>query len=308
MAKPTSKSQTQTLDLAGLAGSWDIHLAAAGRSVATRDTYGRAVRGFVAWCLATDTPLSVDRRTVERYLSALRESGAEPGTVLIRYKCLRAFSKWLGAEGEIPTDELVGMDAPKVPIKLVQPVDNAGIDKLLKACAGKSFVDIRDTAIIRLMIETGLRAGEVVALTVHDVDPKSGWVQIHRAKNGKGRKVWFGPRTAAAIERYLRQRSRHRLADTDALWLSWTGTNKLLSYHGLHTALCKRARAAGLDNFHPHLLRHTFATRWLTAGGSEGGAMAMAGWSNRSQMDRYSRATSESRAAEEAKRLALGDF
>ena len=75
------------------------------------------------------------------------------------------------------------------------------------------------------------------------------------------------------------------------------------------TAPCAaRAALAGIDDFHPHLLRHTAATRWLAAGGSEGGLMAIAGWRQRQMLDRYTAATASERAADEAKRLRLGDL
>jgi integrase len=59
---------------------------------------------------------------------------------------------------------------------------------------------------------------------------------------------------------------------------------------------------------HPHLLRHTAADRWLTAGGSEGGLMAVAGWTRPDMLLRYTRARAEQRAADEARRLNLGDL
>ena len=69
---------------------------------------------------------------------------------------------------------------------------------------------------------------------------------------------------------------------------------------------------AGIEGFHPHVLRHTAAQRWLSADGSadgsEGGLMAVAGWSRRDMLDRYTRATAAERAAEESRRLNLGEL
>ena len=65
---------------------------------------------------------------------------------------------------------------------------------------------------------------------------------------------------------------------------------------------------AGLKGFHPHVLRHTAASRWLSAGGTEGGLMAIAGWSSRDMLDRYARATASERAAAEARTLGLGEL
>src|SRR5204863_9741412 len=117
--------------------------------------------------------------------------------------------------------------------------------------------------------------------------------------------VPFAPQTARAIDRYLRLRRGHRLADTPALWLGAHG--KTLGYSGLHQALGIRAAQAGIAGFHPHVLRHTAAHRWLAAGGTEGGLMATAGWANRAMLDRYAAATRAERAAAEARGLNLGD-
>jgi integrase/recombinase XerD len=56
------------------------------------------------------------------------------------------------------------------------------------------------------------------------------------------------------------------------------------------------------------MLRHTAASRWLAAGGSEGGLMAVAGWRRRDMIDRYAAATRASRAVEEARGLGLGEL
>jgi integrase len=138
------------------------------------------------------------------------------------------------------------------------------------------------------------------------VDLARGLVTVRRGKGGKGRVAPFGTSTARAIDRYLRLRAGHRLADTAALWLGDRG--KSLAYFGLRNTLQYRAELAGIKNFHPHLLRHTAASRWLAAGGSEGGLMAVAGWSTRDMIDRYTRSTAAERAAAEARNLNLGEL
>ena len=84
--------------------------------------------------------------------------------------------------------------------------------------------------------------------------------------------------------------------------------SRALEYYGPHSALKYRAQLAGLPKFHPHLLRHTAASRWLAAGGSEGGLMAVAGWATRDMVDRYTRSTASERAAAEARGLNLGEL
>ena len=159
---------------------------------------------------------------------------------------------------------------------------------------------------MRLMLETALRAGEVVGMQMTDLDMARGLAVIRRGKGRQGPHRAVRAAHGRAIDRYMRLRRAHRLADGPALWLGVRG--KAFNYHGLYEALCRRAAMAGIEDFHPHLTRHTAAQRWLSAGGSEGSLMAVAGWSKREMLDRYTRATAAERAAEEARKLDLGDL
>lgn len=294
------------LDLAALLPSWELALRSERKSPQTIKSYGDGVRGFIRWCESNSQTPALERDLVKGYVADLLDNGAEPATARARQLGVRRFSAWLEEEGEVETDPLLGLKAPKLDAKVTESLTETELRRLIKACGGKEFRDRRDEAIVRLMAETGMRAGELTSLTVPDVDLNRGLVTVRRGKGGKGRVAPFGDQTARAIDRYLRARRTHRLAETDALWLGDRG--KSLEYYGLHSALKYRAQLAGLTNFHPHLLRHTAASRWLAAGGSEGGLMAVAGWSTRDMIDRYTRATAADRAAAEARALGLGDL
>ena len=123
------------------------------------------------------------------------------------------------------------------------------------------------------MAETGMRAGECASLVVADMDTLHGRAIIRSGKGGRDRAVPFGSQTAAVIDRYIRARRTHKLAERSALWLPTRAAGSF-GYTSLYRALRRRAALAGIPDFHPHLLRHTYATRWLAAGGSEGGLMA----------------------------------
>lgn len=294
------------LDLAALLPSWELALRSERKSPQTIRNYGNGVRAFIAWCEANGHTPALDRDLVKGFIASLLDAGAEPATARARQLAVRRFSAWCEEEGEIDTDPLLGLKAPKLDTKVVDSLTDEELRALIKACAGKEFRDRRDEAIVRLMAETGMRAGEVVALEVADVSLDRGLVTVRRGKGFKGRIAPFGPQTGRAIDRYLRARRTHLLAQGPALWLGDRG--KSLGYYGLHAALKYRAGLAGLDRFHPHLLRHTAAARWLAAGGSEGGLMAVAGWSTRDMIDRYTRSTASDRAAAEARNLGLGDL
>lgn len=283
-----------------------MHLQAEGRSAGTLESYLIGVRLFLRHCEAAGIPAVLDRRTVNAFTAGLLAAGAAPATARARHMALRRFSSWLAEEGEIERDELLGLKPPRLDAKVVPRLSEDECRALVKACTGKAFIDRRDEALVRLLLETGMRSGEVIALAAVDVDVVTGAAVIRRGKGGRGRVVPFGPHTGRALDRYLRLRRAHRLTAVPALWLG--GGGQAFGYHGLRVALAARAELAGISGFHPHVLRHTAAQRWLSGGGSEGGLMAVAGWSRRDMLDRYTRATASERAAEESRRLNLGDL
>jgi site-specific recombinase XerD len=297
---------TKDPELAELLPSWLVGLRAEGKSVHTIKLYTNSVATFLRWCDDTDTHPRLDRAIVAAWVADLLDTGSQPSTARARHHAVKRFSAWLAREGELDHDDLYGQALPQADAKVTQPLSDAELRDLIKVCSGTGFLDRRDEAIVRLMAETGMRAGECATLALSDVDVVRGIATIRRGKGGRGRIVPFGNQTAASLDRYLRARRTHRLAATPELWLGDRG--KTFSYHALHRALAKRAERAGLDRFHPHLLRHTAATRWLAAGGSEGGLMSVAGWRNRKMLDRYVAATASERAADEARRLRLGDM
>lgn len=296
----------RSIDLDVLAASWQIALRVERKSPETVKSYLRGVRQFTDWCRDNGRPVVLDKTTVNAFTLDLLDTGREAATVRARQLAVRRFSSWLTDEGELPDDPLLGVKPPKLDVKVPEPLSDDEVRAIIKACKGTDMRDKRDEALIRFMVETGTRSSETVNLATADVDVHTGTALVRRGKGGKGRAVPFGPQTAQAIDRYRRKRATHRLADTDALWLGDRG--KGFSYDGLYVALTARARAGGVDGFHPHRLRHTAAHRWLAAGGSEGGLMAVAGWTRPDMLQRYTQARASERAAVEARGLNLGDL
>lgn len=295
------------INLAELLKSWKRVLVAENKANSTIRNYMTGVENYLAWCATSGEPPVIERQRVIEWVAELLATGLEPSTVKARQLAVRRFSAWLDGEDDVPyNDQLLGIRPPRLSEKLVQPLSERDLALLLFACEGKAFRDRRDEAALRLMMETGMRVGEVIALTLDDVNLDNGLVSIRKAKSGRGRVVPISAKAVKAMDKYIRLRRAHPLADWRNLWLGERGHS--LTYVGLRASLLERAEIAGIKNFHPHLLRHTAASRWLSAGGSEQGLMTMAGWSDRSMLDRYSRSTAATRAQEEARRLNLGEF
>jgi site-specific recombinase XerD len=295
------------MDVTALVDSFEISLKAARRSPQTLKIYLTSVRQYLKWCADNAHEPTITRSQVSAWIAALLDDGAQPATAAARLAGVRQFSKWLAAEGETDSDPLKGLTAPKGDQPITPVLTDDQLRALIKACHGKALRDRRDEAMVRLMAETGMRAMELLSLEVDDIDLARGLAVIRRGKGGKARVVPFGPQTSQAIDRYIRIRRTHPAAADKHLWLG-ARTRGGLGPHGLRVTLNERAAAAGIAKFHPHVLRHTAASRWLSAGGTEGGLMAVAGWSSREMLDRYARATKAERAAAEARGLNLGDL
>jgi site-specific recombinase XerD len=291
--------------LLDLLPSWERAMRAERKSPATIKCYGDGVRAYARWADSNGIEPQLSKADAQAWIADTLAAGKEGSTAKVRLKGMRRFCAWLVAEGELAENPMAGMPAPKVDDKVVPALSEDQLKRLLKACVGKDWRDRRDEAIVRLMLETGARASEVVGLQTADVDLDRELVTITRGKGGKGRVVPIGPQTVMALDRYLRARRARGHDSGGALWVGYGGS---FGYYGLSDALKARARAAGIEGFHLHLLRHTFATRWKAAQGSDDGLMAVAGWSSRSMIDRYAGAAASQRAAEEARRLGLGDL
>lgn len=272
-----------------LARSWLRHLWAAGRSPRTVEAYEHAVATFSA---AFGRPLTeATRADVEEWLASMRDAGLAPATLRHRLACLRAFFKWAVDEEEVDRSPCPKL-GPAVEGKAPRVLADDEVAKLLAACAGNGFKDRRDRAIVSVLASTGMRRGELVGIELDDVDLDRRLVSIC----GKGRRfrvVRLSPEAARDLDRYLRVRGRHAHAASTRLWLSQRGA---LTARSVEDLLRSRARRAGIDHVHAHMLRHRFAHRFLMNGGQEGDLQVLGGWSSTRVMSLYGRTLKVDRA------------
>jgi site-specific recombinase XerD len=281
--------------------SFTRSLRARNRSPKTISSYLEAARLLSEYAHNRDL-LALSRSDIEEFLADQLERH-RPTTAAVRFRSLQQFYRWALTEELIETTPMAGLSPPSIPEQPVAVLDETELTRLLGCMSSRSFDDRRDTAIVRLFLDTGMRVSEMAGLALTDIDLDAD-VALVLGKGRRPRACPFGDKTGQAIERYLRERSKHRLARYDQLWIGGRGG---MTDNGIGQMLRRRAKQAGLDHLHPHMFRHTFAHRWLADGGQEQDLMRLAGWRSREMLARYGASAADQRAREAHRRMRLGD-
>lgn len=287
--------------------SFERSLRADNVSPRTLEVYGdggRLFYGFLQERRLPTKPAAITKAHVEDFLIWLHARNAAAATVRSRFSTLRRFFNWLVDEGEIEHSPMSRMHGPRVEEAPPEVLTEDEQRQLLNACKGDAFEDRRDAALLRLMLDTGLRRGEAASITLEHLDLDAGFIRII-GKGARPGMVFFGAKTARDLDRYLRLRPRHLHAALPELWLAQKGA---LTGDGIHHVIQRRARLAGLERpIHPHLTRHSWAHAMKSHGASDEDVMTLGRWRDPKMMRRNGASAAMQRAAASARKYSPGD-
>jgi integrase/recombinase XerD len=283
-------------------GSFRLYLAARRKSARTIRAYTDAAQWFAAAHLLGQTSREgweqVDGQDVQQWVAWLLDHYSD-AYASNQYRALQQFFRWLAAEEEIP-DPMAGLRPPKLTGKLVPVFVGEELARIGQACAGRSFVQRRDAAVIAVFTATGIRLAELAGIRYDPDDPARGDLDLWQreitvcGKGGKPRIVKITHDAARALDRYLRVRARHGQAHRPQLWLGASNRGPMTA-SGIYQMIARRGRQAGVE-LYPHRFRHHFSHTWLDRGGPEGDLMELNGWSSPQMLARYGASARSARA------------
>jgi site-specific recombinase XerD len=275
-------NQQKANTLSELIGYYEVCNRAEGKSCRTISWYSANLRLFCSYLERRHLPDSIDGvdiKLLREYVLYLLKRNrfethpythvkGEPlstATIHGHVRTLRAFFSWLVDEGLTEENIAKDLKPPKLVKKAVSTLSDEEIIAILHTLKLNNHCEARNLTIFMLLLDTGLRIGELVSLKMEDVHMGEGFLKVM----GKGRKeriVPIGNNAQKALQRYLfRYRPRLAHAGIKNVFLSIHGTP--LTENSMKLMFARLGQRSGVERLHAHLCRHTFATKFLVNGG-----------------------------------------
>ncbi|MBS0339402.1 MAG: tyrosine recombinase XerC [Proteobacteria bacterium] len=235
---------------------------------------------------------------VRRWMAQLHGAGREPRGIALVLSCWRSFYRWLGQQGQIPSNPVQDVHAPKAarPLPKALDVDDAVRLAELHDADADPWTEARDRALVELLYGCGLRVSELTGLDVHAGKESLGWVDLDGAeahvlgKGGKRRSVPVGSKAMQALRAWLAVRSdcTGPVSGEAALFVGRSGQR--LSSQSVWKQLRQRGVKAGVAApVHPHMLRHSFASHVLQSSSDLRAVQELLGHANIATTQVYTR-------------------
>ncbi len=182
-------------------------------------------------------------------------------------RAIRAFWSWLLREEIITSNPFSKVKVPKPPRKVISTFSEKQLNSIFKSINTATPAGFRDWTMILMLLDTGLRASELVGLTMNNVNLEEGMVKVF-GKGSKERVVPIGAKVQRALWKYL-QRHRPQPANPLCSTLFLTAVGNPITTDRLRTIIEKYARKARIEGVRcsPHTFRHTCAISYLRNGG-----------------------------------------
>lgn len=237
-------------------------------SLKTVYSYELDLREFERYFRNLDEPCSwetIDSDIVRNWMESMMDRGNTATSINRRLSALRSFYRFALKRQLVTSDPAHLVKGPKRKHPLPSYVKESEMNRLLDDISwGDTYQDILARTLLLLLYETGMRCSELTGLDDASVD----FVARELRVMGKGRKqrvIPFGDELEKALSRYLRERDKLPVKNSEALLLTQKGER--MDYHQVRQIVRDNlARVTTMKKRSPHVLRHSFATAMLNHG------------------------------------------
>ncbi len=254
----------------------------------TVESYIRDLSQFALYCtsLKVTTPQKVKTSTVNGYLELLTRQGKSNSTKARITASLRAFFRYLIANGVMDISPITDAVKNKVQKKLPGVLDAADIIKLLSQPSGDDYKSIRDKAMLELLYATGIKVSELLELRVYCFNPQL--AILHLTNGKKDRIIPVYPAAVRSVNEYLLNVRPAIVIDSNEDRLFTNLNGQAMSRQGFWKIIKQYAADAGIkEEITPHTLRHSFAAHLLENGAKLSDIKEMLGHSDISSTQIY---------------------
>ncbi|MCL2756846.1 MAG: site-specific tyrosine recombinase XerD [Coriobacteriia bacterium] len=243
-----------------------------GSAKLTLEAYSRDLTRYLAKVSATGVAHidAIRYEDIVSYLGFLRDEGYAPASIERRVASIKGFHRFTVREGICPHDPTATIQAPKTPRFLPDTLNIAQVSSLLDQVFPATPAGLRDKALLEVLYGCGLRVSEAAGLDLSRVLFDEGYVRV-TGKGDKERIVPLAGTAEAALKTYLATarfelHPKKTLAPVDgsAVFLSTRG--RRLTRDAIFKIVVSCGAQVGIDDIHPHTLRHSFATHLLEGG------------------------------------------
>ena len=261
------------IELGQLIQHFEVFNRSEGKSPRTVSWYSEALKAFLNWLQLEDRSTKLidvgedEARAFVLYLYDKRVRGKSLSTHSIanRVRALRGFFSWLAWKGYTKEHALADFKPPKTAKTMIEPLTPQEVNQLFSNINQSTTLGARNAAIIALFLDTGFRLSELVSLKEHDVHLEQRYAKV-MGKGAKERMVPFGSECQKLLLHYYYHfRSDPMHPGIDMFFLTLDGYP--MTTTAVKSLIKRLSIAAGVPRLHPHLFRHTYATRFLLNGG-----------------------------------------
>lgn len=220
------------------------------------------------------------REQVRAYLQHCRKRGLSSRSLSRRLAALRAYCNFLLLRGELTSNPLALVDAPKTGLHLPKALSEHEVEALLNSPRQGTPIGLRNHAMLHLLYASGLRVSELVGLPLAACNLASGHLRVE-GKGSKERLIPFAASTGAVLAAYLEQSRPLLLKGRPSPSLFVSNRGKAMTRIRFWQIIQQAALAAGISKeISPHTLRHSFATHLLSGGADLRAVQMMLGHSD----------------------------